>query len=90
LRSELGDEILELRVDENAEATLDVLQARGVADDGAFAIGSTLVIPLRSRSAAEAIAAVHEIGIGTLAVGARQPTLDDVYLRLTGDRLGGN
>ena len=90
LRSELGDEILELRVDGNAEATLDVLQARGVADDGAFAVGSTLVIPLRSRSAAEAIAAVHEIGIGTLAVGARQPTLDDVYLRLTGDRLGGN
>ena len=90
LRAELGDEILELRIDGHAEAALDVLQARGVADDGAFAVGSTLVIPLRERSAAEAIAAVHEIGIGTLAVGARQPTLDDVYLRLTGDRLGGN
>jgi ABC-2 type transport system ATP-binding protein len=90
LRSELGDEILELRVDGDAEATLDVLKARGVADDGAFAIGSTLVIPLRARSASEAIATVHEIGIGTLAVAARQPTLDDVYLRLTGDRLGGN
>jgi ABC-2 type transport system ATP-binding protein len=90
LRSELGEEILELRVDGHAEATLDVLQGLAVADDSAFAVGSTLVIPLRARSASEAIAAVREIGIDTLSVGARQPTLDDVYLRLTGDRLGGN
>jgi ABC-2 type transport system ATP-binding protein len=90
LRAELGDEILELRVDGHAQATLDVLQARGVADEGAFAVGSTLVIPLRARDAGEAIAAVREVGIETLSVGARQPTLDDVYLRLTGDRLAGN
>ena len=90
LRSELGEEILEIRVEGHAEATLDVLRGLAVADDSAFAVGSTLVIPLRARSASDAIAAVREIGIDTLSVGARQPTLDDVYLRLTGDRLGGN
>ena len=84
----LGAEILELRVSGHAQSALDVLQARGVADDNAFAVGSTVTIPLGQRSAAEAIRAVQEIGIPTTAVSARPPTLDDVYLRLTGDRLG--
>jgi ABC-2 type transport system ATP-binding protein len=89
LRAELGTEIVELRIDGDAAAGLDVLQARGVAGDDAFAVGSTLTVPLHDRPAAEAIAAVHEIGIPTTALTARAPTLDDVYLRLTGDRLGG-
>jgi hypothetical protein len=36
--------------------------------------------------AADAIAAVHEIGITATTVSARPPTLDDVYLRLTGEK----
>jgi len=31
---------------------------------------------------------VHELGLETAAINTREPTLDDVYLRLTGDRLG--
>jgi hypothetical protein len=31
---------------------------------------------------------VRELGIATTAITARPPSLDDVYLRLTGDRLG--
>jgi ABC-2 type transport system ATP-binding protein len=88
LRAAMGTEIVELRIDGDAEAALDVLQARGVAGDDAFAVGSTLTVPLHGRPAREAIAAVHEIGIPTSALTARPPTLDDVYLRLTGDRLG--
>src|SRR5438105_4309433 len=83
LRMSMGAEILELRVDGDAQSALDVLQARGVAGDEAFAVGSTVTVPLRERSAADAIAAVHEIGIPVTAVSARPPTLDDVYLRLT-------
>ena len=86
LRMNMGAEILELRVDGDAQSALDVLQARGVAGDEAFAIGSTVTVPLRERSAADAIAAVHEIGIPVTAVSARPPTLDDVYLRLTGEK----
>jgi ABC-2 type transport system ATP-binding protein len=88
LLSALGDEILELRIDGDASAALDVLQARGVAGGDAFTVGSTVTVPLHEQHAVDVIAAVHELGLPTLAVGTRKPTLDDVYLRLTGDRLG--
>jgi ABC-2 type transport system ATP-binding protein len=87
LRSELGTELLELQVDGHGAAALDVLRARGVAGDDAFTVGSTLSVPLHSEPASRAIAAVHDTGIPTTAISARPPTLDDVYLRLTGDRL---
>ena len=32
---------------------------------------------------------VHEAGVPVNAIATRRPTLDDVYLRLTGGRLGG-
>jgi ABC-2 type transport system ATP-binding protein len=86
LRARLGRELLELRVDGDAAAALASLQARGIAHESAFTVGSTLTVPLNGHSSSEAIAAVHELGIAG-AVSARQPTLDDVYLRLTGGRL---
>jgi ABC-2 type transport system ATP-binding protein len=87
LRAGLGEEVLELRVDGHAESALEVLRARGLAGGDAFAVGATLTVPLHGRPAAGAIAAVHESGVPTAAVGARRPTLDDVYLRLTGTSL---
>jgi ABC-2 type transport system ATP-binding protein len=89
LRAALGAEILELRVDGDAEAALDVLNARGIANADSFTVGSTITIPLQDRSADDAIAAVRAAGIPTVATTARPPSLDDVYLQLTGDRLGG-
>ncbi|HEY1365503.1 MAG TPA: ABC transporter ATP-binding protein [Gaiellaceae bacterium] len=86
LRARLGDELLELQVARDAEAALDVLQARGVADEDAFAVGATVIVPLRS-TAPEAIVAARETGLAITAVATRAPTLDDVYLRLTGGRL---
>src|SRR5947207_5229205 len=46
LLADLGDEILELRVAGDAGAALMTLRERGVATDVAFAVGSTLTIPL--------------------------------------------
>jgi ABC-2 type transport system ATP-binding protein len=83
----LGREIVELRVDGDAPGALASLQARGVAGDDAFAVGSTLTVPLHDRTAGDAIAAVGDLGLATTAIATRRPTLDDVYLRLTGDRL---
>jgi len=82
----LGREIVELRVDDDPTAALAALRARRVAGDDAFAVGSTLTVPLRDHGAAEALALIGELGIGH-AISTRRPTLDDVYLRLTGDRL---
>jgi len=83
----LGGEIVELRVEGDAERALASLRARGIADDDAFTVGSTLTVPLHERTAAEALRALEAAGLGTAAISTRRPTLDDVYLRLTGGRL---
>jgi ABC-2 type transport system ATP-binding protein len=82
----LGQEIVELRVHGDPATALASLQARGAAGPDAFAIGATLTVPLHRSSAADVMAAIDESGLAT-AVIARAPTLDDVYLRLTGDRI---
>jgi ABC-2 type transport system ATP-binding protein len=83
LLASLGREIVELRVAGDPTAALDSLRARGVAGDDAFTVGSTLIVPLHERRAGEAIADINDLGVAG-AIGTRQPTLDDVYLRLTG------
>jgi ABC-2 type transport system ATP-binding protein len=83
----LGGEILELRVEGDPAATLDSLRARGIAPADAFAVGSTLTLPLGERSAAEVIAAIDDADVAASGISTRQPTLDDVYLRLTGTRM---
>jgi len=87
LLAALGREIVELRVAGDAQAGLAVLQAHGIADDGAFVVGSTITLPLHDRAAGDAIAAIDRIGLPVTSIGSRRPTLDDVYLRLTGDRI---
>ena len=86
LRAGLGRELVELRVDGDASAALASLREHGIAHETAFAVGSTLTVPLNGHTSSEAVAAIHELGLAG-AVSARQPTLDDVYLRLTGGRL---
>src|SRR5262249_4935120 len=87
LLRQFGNEIVELRVDQDGPAALAALRARGIAGDRAFAVGSTLTVPLHDRSLGDAIAQVHDTGVKVTAVSSRTPTLDDVYLRLTGDRM---
>jgi ABC-2 type transport system ATP-binding protein len=90
LRGRFGLELVELRVDGDGEATLARLQHEGIADGEAFSVGSTVTVPLYGRAAAEVIAQIEHLGIATHAVATRRPTLDDVYLRLTGGSLAGN
>jgi ABC-2 type transport system ATP-binding protein len=86
LRAGLGRELVELRVEGDTSAALVSLRAQGIARDSAFAVGSTITVPLNGHTSSEAIAAIHELGLSG-AVSVRRPTLDDVYLRLTGGRL---
>jgi ABC-2 type transport system ATP-binding protein len=87
LRAELGQELVELRVDGDAAAALDALRTGGIAGDDAFHVGATLTVPLHRRTARHAMAAIADLGIAADGMSTRRPTLDDVYLRLTGDRL---
>jgi ABC-2 type transport system ATP-binding protein len=82
----LGRQLVELRVDGSVNSALASLRERGVAGEDAFAVGSRVTVPLHEQSSGDAIAAIHELGLAG-AISAREPTLDDVYLRLTGDSL---
>jgi ABC-2 type transport system ATP-binding protein len=86
----LGEELLDVRVDGDGDGAhvLRSLRDRGAADEYAFAVGSTLTIPLRARSGGEVLAAIEELGLSAGGIATRTPTLDDVYLRLTGSPIG--
>jgi ABC-2 type transport system ATP-binding protein len=86
LRAQLGRELVEIRARGAADDALAALRARNVAGNDAFTVGSTLTVPLHDMSGSDAIAVVDELELAT-EISTRQPTLDDVYLRLTGDRL---
>ncbi len=83
----LGDEVLELRFDGDPSDALSALRVRGVAPGSAFAVGSTLTVPLVRVTTGEIVTALGDAGIATSSISSRQPTLDDVYLQQTGDRL---
>jgi ABC-2 type transport system ATP-binding protein len=85
LLAELGNEILELRVDGDGPAALAALRASGIASVDAYAIGSTVTVPLHDHDVAQALAALSGTSLSPAAVATRGPTLDDVYLRLTGE-----
>jgi len=87
LLASMGAHLVELRVHGDASRALAKLRARGLAGDDAFSVGATLTVPVHDRSARQAVAAIAELDMATGGISARPPTLDDVYLRLTGDRL---
>jgi ABC-2 type transport system ATP-binding protein len=82
-----GHELVELRVNGDASTALASLRTRGIAGDDAFTVGSTLTVPLHDRTAAHAISVIHDADLPASSISTRQPTLDDVYLQLTGARL---
>ncbi|MFL5928728.1 MAG: ATP-binding cassette domain-containing protein [Gaiellaceae bacterium] len=87
LRAALGHEIIELRALDAVDTTLSTLRSEGIAGGDAFRVGQTLYVPLHDHSAADAVALVGRTGIRASGISTREPTLDDVYLRLTGGQL---
>ena len=86
LRAQLGQELVEFRARGSAGDALAALRVRKVAGDDAFTVGSTVAVPLHAVSGRAAVAVVDELELAT-EISTRTPTLDDVYLRLTGTRL---
>jgi ABC-2 type transport system ATP-binding protein len=87
LLSGLGQEVLELRVRGDTAVALAALGVHGISAGEALVVGQTLTVPLHDASAADAIAAIDRAGLAASAISTRPPTLDDVYLRLTGAEL---
>ncbi|HYZ98274.1 MAG TPA: ATP-binding cassette domain-containing protein [Acidimicrobiales bacterium] len=87
LLAHMGREIVELRLDGNVPSAVSTLRASGLAGDDTFAVGATLHVPVHDRPAREAVAAITDLRLGVTAITSRPPTLDDVYLQLTGESL---
>ena len=86
LLADLGAEVMELRVHGDPDEAVDALQSRGIAGDDTYVVGQTVTVPLHRKRRGRAMAIVHEMDLKASTVSTRPPTLDDVYLRLTGDR----
>jgi ABC-2 type transport system ATP-binding protein len=84
LLERLGHEILEFRVDGDPNAALASLRLKRLASGDAFAVGSRVTVPLHEHTAAEVLAGLD---VRASEISARVPTLDDVYLQLTGAEL---
>ena len=82
----LGDEVLELRLNQPEPAGA-ALRAAGVPPDDILVIGATVTVVLRAHAADDLVNVLRERSFVLRAVTTRRPTFDDVYLRLTGDRI---
>ena len=87
LLARLGRELVELRLSGDVSAAMSLLRSRGVAGDDTFAVGATVHVPVHDRPAREAAASITGLGLPVTALTTRPPTLDDVYLQLTGETL---
>jgi ABC-2 type transport system ATP-binding protein len=83
----LGDQVLEFRVGSDPEGALQVLRDRGTAGADAFVLGPRVTVPLQGGPAA-ALEAIEAERLGASEIQVRTPTLDDVYIQLTGARFG--
>jgi ABC-2 type transport system ATP-binding protein len=87
LRQTLGAHIVELRVPGDPSPALAALRAAGMAGTDAFSVGHTVIVPRHDGSTADTMTVINDLRVGAGEVNTRPPTLDDIYLRLTGGRL---
>jgi ABC-2 type transport system ATP-binding protein len=86
LKDRLGSERLEVRLDAGADVQTAVQALAAMSDEPPIAEDGLVKLSVRERSGA-IVAAVHRLsdaGVGVDDLSLRRPTLDDVFLALTG------
>ena len=86
LLASMGEQVLELRVDQTDRAA-KILHSNGVPSQDVLVIGATVTASLRGIPGTRLIQLLNQDSITVRSVTTRRPTLDDVYLRLTGGRM---
>ncbi len=86
LKDRVGGERLEVRLDEDADASAAVRALRAMSDEEPTADDGLVKVSIRERkgSIVEAVRRLSEAGVGVDDLVVRRPTLDDVFLALTG------
>jgi ABC-2 type transport system ATP-binding protein len=86
LKDRLGGERLEVRLDDGADASIAVRALASMADDPPSVDGNVVRVSVRERTGAivEAVRRLSDAGVGVDDLALRRPTLDDVFLALTG------
>jgi ABC-2 type transport system ATP-binding protein len=86
LKDRLGGERLEVRLDEGADAEVAVRALAPMSDEPPSAEDGLIRVNVRERTGAivEAVRRLSEAGAGVDDLALRRPTLDDVFLALTG------
>ena len=86
LKAQVGGDRLDIRLEDPSRCEEALTMLRPLAGGSASLDDGTLQLPLRERrgAIAEAVRRLDEAGVGIDDIAVRTPTLDDVFLRLTG------
>jgi ABC-2 type transport system ATP-binding protein len=86
LKNQVGGDRLEIRLDDRDRGEAALVALSAIADGRPLIEDGTLRVPLvrRPGEIAEAVRRLDEAGIGIEDIAVNRPTLDDVFLELTG------
>jgi ABC-2 type transport system ATP-binding protein len=86
LKDRLGGERLEVRLDEDADAQRAALALAPLSDEPPVIEGLAIKLAVRDRRGVivDAVRRLSDAGVGVDDLAMRRPTLDDVFLALTG------
>jgi ABC-2 type transport system ATP-binding protein len=86
LKDRVGGERLEIRLDDETRAEVAVRALASMTDEPPIAAGELVTVGVRRRAGAivEAVRRLDAAGVGVEDIALRRPTLDDVFLSLTG------
>ncbi len=86
LKGQVGGDRLEIRLEQGESSDDAIAAVSPIAKERPFCEDGTLRVPLRERrgAIAEAVRLLDDAGIGIDDLAVRSPTLDDVFLTLTG------
>jgi ABC-2 type transport system ATP-binding protein len=86
LKTQVGGERLEIRLGESGTREEAITALRPISEEEPMCVDGLLSVPLRPHQAAiaDAVRRLDEAGVGIDDIVVRRPTLDDVFLTLTG------
>jgi ABC-2 type transport system ATP-binding protein len=86
LKAAVGGERLELVACDESQVEKILIAIEGIATERAYVNGPNLCVPIATgpKALTEAVRRLDEMQIEVRDIGLRRPTLDDVFLSLTG------